>query len=802
MNIFFQDLRYGLRVLRTSPGFTLVAVIALALGIGANTAIFSVVNKVLFQPLPYADPDRLMMIRETALPKFPEFSVAPGNFLDWQKQNTVFSRMAAYNGVAYILVGGSEPERLRANRVTAELFAMLGVKPALGRDFLAEENQEGKGKVAILSHGFWQRRFGGDARIVGQTLTLSGQPYTVVGVMPAGFQFPDAATELWVPMAFTAQETQNHGGHYIAAIGTLKPGVPVEQAQASLATIAQRLAEQYPDSNAGWSVKVIPMQEYFVRDIKPALLVLLWAVAVVLLIACANVANLLLVRAAARQKEISIRAALGASRGRVVRQLLTESVLLAIVGGVVGLALAYGGLVLLLTLAPEGLPRIKEVAIDKSALGFTFALTMLTGVVFGLVPALQASRPNLNETLKEGGRGGSEGRKRQRLRSTLVVVEIAMALVLLVCAGLLIKSFARLQAINPGFNPKNVLVTGIGLPQAKYKEDNQKLAFYNGLLAGISTLPGVQAAGVTQSLPLAGDYILGFYIQGRPPYKPGEGPSTNYYAVSPDYFKAMGIPLLRGRIFNDRDVEGAPRVAIINETMAKRFFADEDPIGKRIHVTNGPETFREIVGIVGDVRQYGLDRTPPLQTYEPHMQAAFSGMSLVVRTAGDPTNLSAGVRGQVKTIDKDQPVSNIRTMEQIVSSSVADRRFSMLLLGVFAAVALILAAVGIYGVMAYSVSQRTHEIGIRLALGATARDVLRLVVGQGMLLAIVGVIIGLAASFGVTRWISTMLFGVSTTDVAIFSAIPLLLAAVALVACLVPARRATKVDPIVALRCE
>jgi len=415
---------------------------------------------------------------------------------------------------------------------------------------------------------------------------------------------------------------------------------------------------------------------------------------------------------------------------------------------------------------------------------------------------LQASRPNLNETLKEGGRGGSEGRKRQRLRSTLVVVEIAMALVLLVCAGLLIKSFARLQAINPGFNPKNVLVTGIGLPQAKYKEDNQKIAFYNGLLAGISTLPGVQAAGVTQSLPLAGDYILGFYIQGRPPYKSGEGPSTNYYAVSPDYFKAMGIPLLRGRIFNDRDVEGAPRVAIINETMAKRFFADEDPIGKRIHVTNGPETFREIVGIVGDVRQYGLDRTPPLQTYEPHMQAAFSGMSLVVRTAGDPTNLSAGVRGQVKTIDKDQPVSNIRTMEQIVSNSVADRRFSMLLLGVFAAVALILAAVGIYGVMAYSVSQRTHEIGIRLALGATARDVLRLVVGQGMLLAIVGVIIGLAASFGVTRWISTMLFGVSTTDVAIFSAIPLLLAAVALVACLVPARRATKVDPIVALRCE
>lgn len=802
MNTFGQDLRYGLRVLRTSPGFTLVAVIALALGIGANTAIFSVVNKVLFQPLPYAEPDRLMMIRETALPKFPEFSVAPGNFLDWQKQNTVFSRMAAYNGAAFILVGGSEPQRLRASRVTVELFTLLGVKPALGRDFVAEEEQEGKGKVVILSHGFWQRRFGGDSKIVGQTLTLSGQPYTVVGVMPAGFEFPDDTTDFWVPMAFTAGERQNHGGHYIAAIATLKPGVPVEQAQASLATIAQRLAQQYPDTNAGWSVKVMPMQEYFVRDIKPALLVLLWAVAVVLLIACANVANLLLVRAAARQKEISIRAALGASRGRVVRQLLTESVLLAIVGGVVGLALAYGGLILLLALAPEGLPRIKEVAIDKIALGFTFSLTMLTGVVFGLVPALQASRPNLNETLKEGGRGGSEGRKRQRLRSTLVVVEIAMALVLLVCAGLLIKSFARLQGINPGFNPKNVLITSIGLPQAKYKEENQQVAFYNQLLAGISTLPGVQAAGVTQSLPLGGDYILGFYIQGRPPYKPGEGPSTNYYAVSPDYFKAMGIPLLRGRIFNDRDVQGAPHVAIINETMAKRFFADEDPIGKRIHVTNGPETFREIVGIVGDVRQYGLDRTAPLQTYEPYMQAPFSGVSVVVRTAGDPTNISAGVRGQVMTVDKDQPVSNIRTMDQIVSSSVADRRFSMLLLGVFAAVAMILAAVGIYGVMAYSVSQRTHEIGIRLALGATARDVLRLVVGQGMVLAIVGVAVGVATSFAATRLISTMLFNVSTTDAVIFIGIPLVLGAVALLACLIPARRATKVDPIVALRCE
>ncbi|MEP7272055.1 MAG: ABC transporter permease [Acidobacteriota bacterium] len=802
MNTLIQDLRYGLRVLRKGKGFTIVAVIALALGIGANTAIFSVVNKVLLQPLPYANADQLLMIRETNVPKFPEFSIAPGNFIDWQKQSTVFSSMAAYRGQAYILVGGSEPERVRATRITSGLFGMLGAAPILGRDFTPEEDQDGKGNVVILSNGFWQRRFGGDKNAVGQSLTLSGQPFSIVGIMPATFKFPDPTIDLWAPIAFTARDAQNHGGHYISAIARLKPGASVDQARSELDTIAGRLSQQYPDSNTGWGVKVVPLQDYIVNDVKPALYILLGAVLLVLLIACANVANLLLVRASSRQKEISLRAALGASRWRVARQLLTESVLLAVIGGVVGLGVAYWGLSLLLQLAPEGLPRIQDVSIDGRALVFTLVVTVITGVVFGLVPALQASRPNLNETLKEGGRGGTEGTRRQRLRSTLVVVEIALSLVLLVCAGLLIKSFVRLLGVDPGFNPQHVLVTGIGLSPTKYRDDAQKGAFFNQLLAGLSSVPGVQAAGVTQALPISGDYVLSFIVQGRPAYKPGEGPSTNYYSVSADYFKAMGIPLLRGRLFNDRDVQGAPRVAIINDAMAKKFFADEDPLGKRIHVSNGPETFREIVGVVGDVRQYGLDQAATVQTYEPQMQAPFGGMTVVVRTAGEPTSLSAAVRDQVRAIDKDQPVSTMRTMEEIVSTSVASRRFSMLLLGVFAGLALVLAAVGIYGVMAYSVSQRTHEIGIRLALGARRGDVVRLVLGQGMAVAGIGVAVGVVAAFAATRLLSTLVYGVSLTDPVIFVSIPLILGAVALVACLLPARRATMVDPLVALRYE
>lgn len=801
MQTIWQDLRYGARTLLKQPGFTLVAVITLALGIGANAAIFSVVNTVLLRPLPYAEAERLMMIRETKLPQFPEFSVAPGNFLDWKKQNTVFERLVAYRGASFNLIGTGEPERLRGMQVSEGFMDMLGVQPQLGRDFLLEEDQPGRNQVVVLSHGLWQRRFGGDPKLLNQSITLSGQPYTIIGVMPAGFRFGSSETELWTPMAFTAQQAQQHGGHYISALGQLKPGVPLTQAQAELSTIAERLAQQYPESNTGWNVKLTPLLEFTVREIKPALLVLLGAVAFVLLIACANVANLLLARAAARQKEIAIRTSLGAGRGRIVRQLLTESVLLALAGGGLGLALAAWGTDVLLKLAPPDLPRVSDVALDWRVVAFTLALTLLTGVLFGLVPALQASKPNLNETLKDAGRGSTEGGRRQLIRSSLVVLEVASALVLLVGAGLLIKSFLRLQQVDPGFNPKNTLTASVALPQKKYPEEKQQAAFYQQLLEKISALPGVQAAATAVVVPLSGnDYVLGFEIEGRP--KVENQPSTNYYAVSADYFKAMGIPLLRGRVFTDRDTADTTRVAVINESMAQKFFPHEDPLGKRIHVTNGPTTYREIVGIVGDVKEYGLDRATPLQTYEPFLQKPNSSMFLIVRAAGDPANLSGAIRREVLSLDKEQPVASLRTLEQLIATTIAQQQFSMTLLGVFAAVALLLSAIGIYGVLSYAVTQRTNEIGIRMALGADQGAVLKLVVGQGMLLTLTGIGAGLVAALALTRVLATLLFGVSATDPLTFGAIALLLMLAALLACWIPARRAMKIDPLVALRYE
>jgi len=797
MDTFFHDIRYGVRMLLKNPGFAGVAIIALALGIGANAAIFSVVNTVLLRSLPYPDPDRLMVLRETKLPQFPEFSISPGNFLDWQKQNTVFEKLAAINGSAYNFTNdAADPERLRGARVSAGLFEMLGATPALGRTFLEEEDQPGQ-NLAILSSSLWKRRFSSDPSIIGQSISLSATSYTVIGVMPPSFQFPDRDTELWTPVGFSAAQAQQHGAHYLSVIGRLKPGFNVEQANTEMSAIAGRLAEQYSGSNAGWSVNVFPMQEYDVRDIKPALLILLGAVALVLLIACANVANLLLARATARQKEIAIRTALGASRGRVVRQLLTESVLLALAGGAVGLLLALWGTELLLALAPEDLPRVKDVTLDGRVIAFTLSVTLLTGIIFGLAPAWQASRPKLNETLKEGGRGTTGGH--HRVRGSLVVTEVALALVLLVGAGLLIRSFYRLQQVNPGFNTRNAMAVTVSLPGKKYPEP---AAFYNQLIEKVSGLPGVVSVGATQSLPVQGDYLLGFNIQGRPPDPPGSDKSTNYYAVTPDYFKAMGIPLIRGREFTDQDRKDTQRVAIINEEMAKKYFPDEDPIGKGINVTNGPETFREIVGIVGDVKQYGPAQPTTLQTYEPFLVNPFNAMTLVVRTESNPTALTSAIRTQVLSIDKDQPVARTRALEQIVSDSVARQRFAMMLLGTLGAVALVLAAVGLYGVMSYAVTQRTHELGIRMALGARTGDVLRLVVGQGMTLALVGVGIGLGGAFALTRLMANLLFATGATDPLTFAAISLLLAGVALGACLVPARRAIRVDPMIALRYE
>ena len=804
METLLKDVRYGVRMLVKNPGFTLVSVFALALGIGANAAIFSVVNGVLLRPLPYKEPDRLMMIRETKLPTFPEFSVAPGNFLEWKKQNTVFERLVAFRGSSLILVGTGDPERLRGLNVSEGFFAMLGAQPQLGRDFLLEEDQPGHNQVVILSHGLWQRRFGGEAGILNQSIMLNGQSYTVIGVMPASFRFGGRDNEFFMPMAFTEQQAQNYGGHSLAAIGQLKPGVKVEQARAEMSAIAARLAAQYP-VDLGWSVKLMPLLEYSVRSIKPALIVLLVAVGFVLLIACANVANLLLARAAGRQKEIATRTALGASRWRIIRQLLTESVLLSLLGGVVGLLLAKWGMDLLLTLAPQGLPRLDNVSLDGRVIVFTAAVTLLTGVIFGLVPAWQSSKPNLNETMKDAGRGSSEGGRRQLMRSTLVVLEVASALVLLVGAGLMIKSFWRLQQVDPGFNPDKALTVSVALPKTKYPEESQQVAFFQQLIERAGALPGVQAAGAGHVIPLSdNDFVLAFEIDGRPPLPPGASQSTNYYSVSAGYFKAMGIPLRRGRLFTERDTKDSPRVALINETMATKMFPYEDPIGKRITFDNrdkNPGWF-EIVGIVGDVKQYGLDEATTMQTYEPYTQQTFSYMTLVVRTTGDPANLSTAIRSEILKLDKDQPAGNVKTLSEFFSTSIAQQRFSMVLLGVFAAVALVLAAVGIYGVLSYAVTQRTHEIGIRMALGAGRRDVLRLVVGQGMLLTMIGVAGGVIAALALTRLMASLLFGVTATDAVTFASVASVLVAVALLACYVPARRATKVDPLVALRYE
>jgi putative ABC transport system permease protein len=803
MRILLQDLRYGARMLLKNPGFTSIAVITLALGIGANASIFSVVNAVLLRPLPFKEPERLIMIRETKLPQFPEFSVSPGNFLDWKRRNTVFERLVAISGLTFNLIGTGDPEQLSGMRVTEGFLVMLGAKPELGRDFLPEEDQPGRNNVVILSHGLWQRRFVGDPKIINQTITLSGRIYTVIGVMPATFSFGGRETALWTPMGFTSDDAQNHGGHFLSAIGQLKPGATLEQARSEMSAIAGQLAQEYPDANAGWNVKLLPLQEFIVRSVETALLVLLGAVAFVLLIACANVANLLLARAAGREKEIAIRTALGAGRARIVRQLLTESALLALAGGVAGLLLAKWGTDLLLKLAPQNLPRMSDVSLDGRALAFTAAVTLLTGLIFGLVPALQASKPNLTETMKDaGGRGSTEGGRRQFVRGSLVVLEMASALLLLVGAGLLIKSFWRLQRIDPGFNPNNALTASVALPSRKYPEENQHSAFFQQLLEKVQALPGVQAAGASNVVPLGGDYVLGFVIEGRPPLPPGAGQSTNYYSVSADYFKAMGIPLLRGRVFTEQDTRNSTRVAVISDSMAKRVFPNEDPIGKRIHVTNGPTVFREIVGIVGDVKQYGLDQDTTLQTYEPYTQQPFSFMTLVVRTAGDPTNLTSAIRNQVLSIDKEQPVSGVRTLEQRVSTSIAQQRFSMLLLGVFAAVAMVLAAVGIYGVLSYAAAQRTHEIGIRMALGARAGNVLKMVIGQGMKLALAGVALGSGAALALTQLMKRLLFGVTAADPMTYVVIALSLTLVALFACWIPARRAAKVDPMVALRVE
>lgn len=804
---FLHDLRYAIRLQRKNPGFTIVAVIALALGIGANTAIFSVVNTVLLRPLPYKDPERLVMVWEEATKAgYPQDTPTAANFGDWRDQNQVFEGMAAITDTSFNLTGAGDPERLEGQRVSTSLFPLLGVEPQLGRVFTAGEDQPGSERVVLLSYGLWQRRFGGDAGIVGKTLQLNGVSYTVVGVMPARFQFPTADDEAWVPIAFSQEDAADRGRHYLRVVARIKPNVTLAQAQADMSTIATRLQQQYPQTNTDLGAVITPLHEHLVGDIKPALLILLGAVGLVLLIACANVANLLLARAAVRQKEIAVRVALGARRSRLIRQFLTESVLLSTLGGLVGLFIAYAGLIVLKSFIPENVSQARAISIDYKVLGFTLLVSVTTGLVFGLAPAIQSVRFNQIETLKEGGRDAATGGSGKRLRGLLVMAEVAISLVLLIGAGLLINSFLRLRNVDPGFRTENLLTMRIVLPDLKYERKAQRSAFYTDLVQRVQSLAGVRSAAVTTNLPL---YLQGnsisISIEGRPEPPPGQEPIIVTRIISPGYFDTMSIPLLKGRQLTDQDTDDRPNVVVISENMARRYWPGEEAIGKRIAVgtVTKPEDWIQVVGVAKDVRQFELNADPKPQMYLTHRQYGFfDARDLVVKTDVDPAGLASTIRKAVWEIDKDQPVSNIRTMDTILADSIARQRFSMLLLAIFAAVALVLAAVGIYGVMSYSVAQRTHEIGIRMALGAQTSAVLKLAVGYGLKLVLAGIAIGLIAAFALTRVMATLLFGVTATDPTTFALISLLLVAVAAIASYIPARRATRVNPITALRYE
>ncbi len=804
MGTLLKDIRFGVRMLIKHPGFAIVAVIALALGIGANTAIFSVVNAVMLRPLPYPHPERIMTLwqnREARGGPEREWTT-PADFKDWREQSQTFESMAAFAGWGPTLTGQDEPEQLRGAIVSYDMFSVLGAEPALGRSFTKEEDQQGAERVVVLSNGLWRRRFGADPSLVGKTISLSGDSFTVIGVMPPGFKFPILdRTDVWRPVNATLRPTCQRGCVVLRVMARLKPEATVESARAEMAAIAARIEQENPATNKDVGVTIVPLHDFVVGDVRTAIYVLFGVVALVLLIACANVANLMLARAASRTKEIAIRTALGARRLRIVQQLLTESILLAVIGGALGVLLAFWMVDILVMFSPEGTPRADEIGIDGRVLAFSFGVAFLTGVVFGLVPALQASKPDLNTSLKEGGKGTQAGSQGRLARNALVVSEIALALMLLIGAGLLMKSFARLQRVDPGFNPTNVLTVDLGLPRSSYSEPQRIIAFYTRLLEGIKTLPGVESAGAITNLPLTGGGTdVGFAIEGRPEPEPGKEPVSWYDSVTPDYFRAMGMRLVRGREFSERDGEAAPKVVVISETFARRYFPEEDPLGKRLQL--GEKDFREIVGIMADVKQFGLEADARPSMWFSANQDPSRAMYVVMRTSGDPLSLASAVRNEVWALDKNLAIASISPMARIVSESIALPRFILMLVGFFAVVALVLAAVGIYGVMSYSVTQRRQEIGIRMALGAKSSDVLKMVVGQGIMLTTIGVAIGLAGAFGVTWVMKSLLYGVSATDPMTFGLIALVLAGVALGACAVPARRATKVDPMIALRYE
>ena len=803
MENLIKDLRYGIRSLLKQPVFTLVAVSTLALAIGGNSAMFTVVNAVLLRPLQYPEASRIVVLEGINPPRgITQSNMSIPDFADWQNQNQVFEQMAGFVAGGVLLNNGDETERVHGTAVTADFFTLFRTPSLRGRTLQPDDAQAGRDPIAVLSFGLWQRRFGADASVVGSKVTISGKPTTIVGVMPQGFDYP-AQSEVWVPFPLDpAKEARDN--RFISVIGRLKPGASVAQAKAQLDTVNQRLAQSYNETNTGWTVKVTSLQDRLVSDVRLSLLVLLAAVAFVLVIACANIANLLLARATARQKEMAVRTALGASRLRIIRQLLTESLLLSFVGGGFGLLLSFWLIKLLIALSPANTPRFDEIRPDTRVFIFTIALTLLTGLIFGLAPALQASRSDQSEGLKEGSRGNAGGARSNRVRGLLMVAEIAMSFMLLVGAGLLIKSFIHLREVTPGFNADNVLTMRISVPPGKFPAGEPRLQFFQQAIDRIHSLPGIQSAGMVLSLPLGGDTFnvwRGYIREGRPA-TPEENGDAAFLAATPEYFHTLQIPLLAGRGFNDRDVENATKVVIVNETMARKLWPGQSPLGRHITIWRDEKFPREIVGVVGETKA-SLDNEPGEQMYVPYAQdASWASMSFVIRTSGDPANASASVRNEIRSLDKGAPVFNVRPMNDVLATSVAPRRTPMLLLSAFAGAALLLAMIGIYGVTAYYVTQRTQEIGIRMALGAQMSDVLKLVLKGGMALALFGIVAGLAGAFAVTRWMTTLLFGVKPTDALTFIAVSICLLVTALLACYIPARRATKVDPLVALRYE
>jgi putative ABC transport system permease protein len=810
MHSLLQDLRYAMRILAKSPGFTAIAILTLALGIGANTAIFTVVNAILLRPLGFYDPVRLVLVAEKS--PYPTISTSYENYQDWHDQSHSFESLEATRGTTITLTGKGEPERLNARMATAQLFPLLGVNAILGRTFLPEEDRAGGAPVVLLNYGLWQRSFAGARDVIGKSITLDSQPYTVVGVLPRGFEVLQPADVFlpFVPWAKTLPDDRNwHPG--IIVVGRLKTGILREQARTEMVGITKRLEEQYPIYNTGISADVVGLQEQLVQNVRPALLLLLGAVAAVLLIACVNVANLLLSRAAVRGREVAIRTSMGASRWRITRQLLTESILLSLGGGILGVMLASACLGPLLRLSAGSLPAAFSVELDRGVLIFALVISIVTGLLFGIFPALRTAKLDLREALNEGSRGSTGGPGQHRVRSVLVTAEIALAMLLLVGAGLLLRSFSHLQDVLPGFQPDHLLVADIPLSQTAYAKPEQRYEFFDRIVERAKSLPGVRAAGAASFLPVSGGGgLIHFNITGRPPKSPHDYTAAGYRTITPGYFETLGVSLKQGRLLTAHDTEKAPFVVLINTTMAQTYFPNENPLGKRMQIGATPEEEKdvptmEVVGVVGDMRQ-GLDLDPKAEMYLPYRQAdqilPVFQLSVVLRTATDPLLEASALRSAITEIDPNQPVVKVRSMEENMSASVAQPRFRSWLIAIFAALALLLAAVGVYGVMSFTVTQRTSEIGIRVTLGAQPGDVFGSIVGEGLKLALIGVAVGLVATLSLTRLLQTFLFGVSAFDPVTFIAVAVLLTTVAAFACYFPARRATRVDPMIALRYE